>query len=273
MVSSSDVQYLERPGQGRLAFDVHGSGPLVLLVPGMGELRSTYRFLVPVLVDAGYTVATCDLRGHGESDASFAGYGDVDTAGDVEALLRELGSPAVIVGNSMAAGAAVIVAAEHPELVRGLVLVGPFVRDPAAGFVKKLLFRVLMARPWAVAAWKAFLPTLYTGAKPADFADYRAQVIASMKRPAHRRAFSITTRTDHAAAASSLARVTAPSLVVMGERDPDFPSPEAEADWIARELRGTAAVIPDAGHYPHAQQPAHTADVVIPFLAGLDSRA
>jgi pimeloyl-ACP methyl ester carboxylesterase len=65
-----------------------------------------------------------DLRGHGDSDASFAEYGDEATAGDIEALIAELGGPAVIVGNSLAAGSSVLVAAQHHELASGLVLIG-----------------------------------------------------------------------------------------------------------------------------------------------------
>ena len=82
-----EVRYLTRPG-GRVAYEVTGAGPLVVLVPGMGDLRGTYRFLAPSIVDAGFRVAWTDLRGHGDSDASFASYGDVDTAGDIVALVE-----------------------------------------------------------------------------------------------------------------------------------------------------------------------------------------
>src|SRR5690348_8407919 len=100
---------LERPG-GRIAYDVAGSGPLVVCVPGMGELRSAYRFTVPALTSAGLRVATLDLRGHGDSDATFTDYDDVAAASDVIALIESLtespGGPAVVIGNSMGAGAA-----------------------------------------------------------------------------------------------------------------------------------------------------------------------
>ncbi len=43
-----------------------------MLVPGMGDLRAGYRFLAPALRAAGYRVACTDLRGHGDSDATFA---------------------------------------------------------------------------------------------------------------------------------------------------------------------------------------------------------
>ena len=73
------TSYLPRP-EGRIAYDRTGEGPLVLLVPGMGDLRSTYRFLVPDLVAAGFTAVSVDLRGHGDSDVGFGSYGDAETA-------------------------------------------------------------------------------------------------------------------------------------------------------------------------------------------------
>ncbi len=71
MTTNTTTQYLDR-GEGRIAYDVTGSGPLVVAVPGMGDLRSSYRHLAPALVDAGFRVATMDLRGHGDSDTTFS---------------------------------------------------------------------------------------------------------------------------------------------------------------------------------------------------------
>ena len=97
---AGSTSYLTRPG-GRIGYDVAGTGPLIVLVPGMGDLRGGYRFLAPALRAAGYRVACTDLRGHGDSDPTFTSYGDEDTAGDVVALIGELGGSAVVVGNSM----------------------------------------------------------------------------------------------------------------------------------------------------------------------------
>ncbi|MEV6709039.1 alpha/beta fold hydrolase [Micromonospora wenchangensis] len=267
------TRYLHRP-QGRVAYDLQGDGPLVVLVPGMAELRSSYRFLAPALVAAGYTVATTDLRGHGDSDTTFTSYGDPETASDVSALIDELGRPAVVVGNSLAAGAGVIAAAEHPGQVCGLVLVGPFVRNPRQPPGMRSLLRVLTAPPWVAGVWKAYLPTLYAGAKPADFAEYRAAVVAKLRQPGYGTAFSRTVRqTDHRSAEARLAQVDTPVLVVMGERDPDFKDPAAEAAWIGETLRGEVVMVPDAGHYPHSQQPGRTAAAVLDFLARITTRA
>ena len=244
-----------------------------MLVPGMGDLRAGYRFLAPALRAAGYRVACTDLRGHGYSDATFTSYGDEETAGDVIALIEVLGGPAVVLGNSMGAGAAVLAAAQRPELVSGLVLVGPFVQNGKTSTVRRLLLRAAMAPPWAAISWKSYLPKLYAGRRPADFGDYRDQVITGMRRPGYAKAFSATTRTSHDPAEARLADVTAPALVVMGEQDPDFADPRAEADWIARALRAHVVMVPEAGHYPQSQRPDITAGAVLRFLESVNGRA
>jgi pimeloyl-ACP methyl ester carboxylesterase len=266
------TRYLGRPG-GRVGYDVSGEGPLVVLVPGMGDLRSTYRFLSPRLREAGYRVACTELRGHGDSDTGFASYGEEETAGDIVALVEELAQPAVIVGNSMGAGSAVLVSARRPELVAGLVLVGPFVRDAKLGPVARLALKAALARPLAAMSWGAYLPKLYAGRRPDDFEAYRAQLVASLRRPGHARAFSLTTRTSHAPAEARLADVAVPVLVVMGEKDPDFADPGAEAQFIARSTAGELVMVPDAGHYPQSQQPELTSAAVLGFLAKVCGRA
>jgi pimeloyl-ACP methyl ester carboxylesterase len=266
LTSLQETTYLTRP-EGRLGYDVAGDGPLVVLVPGMGDLRAAYRFLAPALREAGYRVACTDLRGHGDSDTTFSSYGDMETAGDVLALIEQLGGPAIVVGNSMGAGAAALAAAKKPDLVRGLVLLGPFVRNAKTSAIQRVMLRVAMAPPWAATSWKAYLPKLYAGQRPDDFDEYRAQVVASLHRPGHAKAFSLTTRTNHDAAEARLADVSAPTLVVMGAQDPDFPDPHAEAEWIAQALHAEVVMVPEAGHYPQSQRPDVTTDAVLRFLA------
>lgn len=257
--------YLERAG-GRIAYDVRGSGPLVVCVPGMGDVRAAYRFLVPTLVEAGYRVATMDLRGHGESDATFERHDDVAAGGDMLALVSELGGPAVIVGSSMAAGAGVWAASEEPDAVSGLVLIGPFVRDHPVGFWTRLGMRVGLWRPWGPAVWSMFYASLYPARPPGDLDRHRSLIRAGQTRPGAWRAFVATTRTSHAPAEARLPDVLAPSLVVMGTADPDFPDPSAEAQLVADRLGGEVLLVPEAGHYPHAEFPEQVADALLRFL-------
>jgi pimeloyl-ACP methyl ester carboxylesterase len=266
------TQWMQRP-EGRIGYDAEGTGPLVVCVPGMGELRSAYRETVPALVAAGFRVATMDLRGHGDSDATFSSYDDVAAGGDVLALIEQLGGPAVVVGNSMGAGAAAWAAAERPELVNGLVLVGAFVRNPPMNPLVALAFRAMMARPWAARVWAAYLPKLYPGRRPADFAAHRDAILASMRRPCYARAFSRTTRTSHAPVEARLDQVSAPVLVVMGDSDPDFSDAAAEGRWIAGRLGGELVLVPGAGHYPQVQAPELVNPAIVAFTGRVTSRA
>lgn len=259
---------LAREG-GSIAYDVRGDGPLVVCIPGMGDLRSNFRFFAPAIANAGYRVATFDLRGHGESDATFSAYDDVAAGGDALALVEALGGPAVLVGNSMGAGAAVWAAVERPDLVRALVLLGPFVRNGASNAFMRGLFRVTMMPPWARAVWRAYAPTLYgkAGARPADFDAHMRELDASLGEPGHVRALCATARTDHTPAEKRLAAVHIPTLVVMGDLDPDFPDPKAEAQFVAGATGTRILMVSHAGHYPQAQRPDIVNSAVLGFLA------
>jgi pimeloyl-ACP methyl ester carboxylesterase len=266
------TRFLDRP-DGRVAYDVTGTGPLVVCVPGMGDLRQTWRHLSPDLVAAGYRVATMDLRGHGDSDTTFGAYDVPAAAGDVAALIEQLGGPAVVVGSSMGSSAAALLAAEQPNLVSGLVLTGPFLRDGSTPWWKTALFRLALARPWRLAAWRGWLPKLYSGRVPEDHAAYVATVVAALRRPGHLAAFGRTSHSSHAGTEGRLGDVRAPALVVMGRQDPDFPDPAAEAAWAAEAVRGRALLVDEAGHYPAAQRPDVVGPAVLAFLHEVPARA
>jgi pimeloyl-ACP methyl ester carboxylesterase len=271
-MTDATTWYLRRP-EGRIAYDVTGDGPLVICAPGMGDLRSVFRSLVPGLVDAGFRVATMDLRGHGESDTTFSAHDDVAAGTDLLALAEELGGPAILIGNSMAAGAAVWAAAERSDLVSGLVLIGPFVRNAPVGLAARLAFRAGLVRPWGPAAWNAYYAKLYPGRPPADLDEHRARIRAGLRRPGGWKAFVATTRTSHAPAEARLGEIAAPTLVVMGERDPDFPDPAAEATLIAERLDGRVLMVPGAGHYPQAEYPEIITPAVAAFCTDVRERA
>jgi len=262
---ATQIRYLDR-GDGRIAYDVTGTGgPLVIGVPGMGDLRRTFRHLVPALVTAGFRVATMDLRGHGDSDTTFGAYDDPAAASDILALVDQLGGPAIVMGNSMGAAAAVIAAADRPPAISGLVLIGPFVRDLPTSAVQRVAMRAAMGGPWARRAWLAYLPTFYPTRRGEDFAQHRAAIAEALGRPGRGRSFRATTHTSHAPAEALLDRVDTNVLVVMGTKDPDFPDQQAEARMIADRVRGRFVMIPDAGHYPQAEFPELTNPVVVQF--------
>lgn len=262
------TRFLGRP-QGRLAYDDQGQGPLVVCLPGMGDLRAEYRFLVPQLLDAGFRVVTMDLRGHGESDAAFTDHERTTVGDDVVALLTELDAgPAHLIGASFGASAVAWAAAQVPARVASLTLIGPFVRDVPVPALQQLAFRLLLVRPWGLRAWTAWYAKLYPGSPPEDLAAYRQRLRRNLAEPGRFDAFRAMATTSAARVEGRLDEIDAPVLVVMGTADPDFPDPTAEARLIAERLDGEAVLAEGAGHYPHAEQPDVVGPAIVRFLAG-----
>jgi len=270
------TEFLDVDG-GRIAYDVTGSGPLVVLSHGIGDHRQAYRFLAPELAQAGYRVASADLRGHGESSLGWASITRTDVAGDLLALIGHLGGPAVIVGHSISGGAATIAAAKRPDLVSGIVEINPFTRTQRldAGALLRvrryrrgifLLTGTQLLR--SLGLWMRYLDVAYP-AKPADYAGYMAALAAKLREPGRMAEFLKTGKSTPADAGAQLPSVSRPALVIMGTLDPDFADPRVEGDAIAAAMPaglGTVAMVDGAGHYPHAQSPGEVAALVIPFL-------
>jgi pimeloyl-ACP methyl ester carboxylesterase len=270
------TEFLDVPG-GRIAYDVDGSGPLVVLSHGIGVRRQDYRFLAPMLVQAGYRVARADLRGHGESSMGWPAINNTDVAGDLLALVDQLGGPAVIVGHSLSGGAATIAAATQPEQVSGVVEINPFTRKPRlelGGLVRVRRYRrcafLMTGTPLfrSLGLWLRYLDLAYP-AKPADYDGYMAALAAKLREPGRMAEFMKTFKSTPAGAEAQLPNIRCPALVIMGTLDPDFPDPRAEGGAIVAAMpggAGTAAMVGGAGHYPHAQSPEAVAELVIPFL-------
>ncbi len=276
------TEFLDVDG-GRIAYDVTGSGPLVVLSHGIGDRRQVYRFLAPKLAQAGYRVVSADLRGHGESSMDWKSVTGTeaitrtDIAGDLLALIRHLGGPAVIVGHSISGGAATIAAAQQPDLVSGIVEINPFTKTQKlslGGLVRIRRYRRGMSRLMgtqllhSLRIWMRYLDVAYP-TKPADYAEYMAALAAKLREPGRMAEFMKTGKSTPADAGAQLPNITVPALVIMGTLDPDFADPRAEADAIVAAMPsglGAVAMVEGAGHYPHAQSPDQVAALVIGFL-------
>jgi pimeloyl-ACP methyl ester carboxylesterase len=261
------TQYFKRP-EGTLAYsDYGGSGDLVLMLPGMGALRGEYRYLAPKLGEAGYRAVTCDLRGHGESSVPWKTYDVPSVGNDILALIEHLNAgPAHVIATSFAPGAAVWAAVERPDRIRSLVLIGAFVRDAKINPIMQALLWLMLNNPWRVRTWGMYYGTLYPTYKPADFQDYMKQLMDNMAQPGRFDAAVALANSSRQPSAERLEQVKAPTLVIMGTKDPDFPNPVAEGKYIAGKTGGTLALVEGAGHYPQTEMPEKTTPIVIDFL-------
>jgi pimeloyl-ACP methyl ester carboxylesterase len=263
---------------GRIAYDLAGEGPLIVLSHGIGDHRQAFRFMVPQLVRAGFRVAAADMRGHGESSmGDWKSISRTDVAGDLVALIRHLGGPAVIVGQSMSGGAATIAAATTPDLVSGVVEIGPFTRPPTyslGGLVRNWRYRrgtltmmgVMLLH--SLSSWTRYLDVAYPE-KPADYDAYLTALRAKLSEPGRMAEFLKTLKTSGADAGEALPRISCPALVIMGTLDPDFPDPRAEAEAIVAAMPaglGSVVMLTGRGHYPHAECPDDVAALTMSFV-------
>ncbi|MEU6583347.1 alpha/beta hydrolase [Nocardia sp. NPDC046763] len=255
-----------------------------MLAHGIGDHRKVYRLVAPRLVEAGYRVATMDIRGHGESSMNWTSYDGgeaisrTDVAGDILDVIRDLGGPAVIVGHSISGGAATIAAARSPKLVRGIVELNPFTR--VQSFSMGALFTLGRYRSGQLSLigaaifrslrlWMRYLDVAHP-IKPADYTVYMAELAAKLREPGRFAEFLKTTKSTPADAEAQLPNIRCPALVVMGTEDPDFVDPEAEGNAIVALMPpglGSVALAPGTGHYPHAETPDRVVELILKFLA------
>ncbi|WP_329033623.1 alpha/beta hydrolase [Streptomyces sp. NBC_01725] len=277
------TQHLAVDG-GTIAYEVAGSGPLIVLAHGMGDSRAAYRAVVPQLVAAGYRVAAVDLRGCGESTTDWPDWSRTAIAGDLLAVIRHLGGPAVLVGHSISGGAATIAAAREPSLVTAVVELAPFTRKQSIrlGDLRVKRFRQGMLRLLGAATfgsvplWRSYLGTAYPGARPADWAERLDRVDSLLREPGRMKALQGMGSGAPADAGAQLANVRRPVLVVMGTLDPDWADPHAEGSAIVEALPsglGRLEMIEGAGHYPHDQFPDRVVSLVLAFVRSDAARA
>ena len=112
-------------GASRLRARVAGDGPILCLLPGLGRPAEDLDPLAERLVAAGFRIVQPDPRGSGESTGAMEGLTLHDLAADVAAVIDALDTrPVVIIGHAFGNRIARTVAADRPDLVNKVVLLG-----------------------------------------------------------------------------------------------------------------------------------------------------
>ncbi|GFE76087.1 alpha/beta fold hydrolase [Novosphingobium sp. TCA1] len=274
MIDGTPNTHVVRHEGGSVAFDdTEGAGPIVLGIPGMGDLRSEYRLIRPALQQAGLRVVTMDVRGFGETSAQWSDYSARAVARDAIAVLQSLDAgPAFILGNSFAAGSALWAAREAPSLVRGVVLLGPIVRDLPLSTAQQLILKIGFAGPWRTWFWTTYWTSLFTTQRAPDHNEVKEAIARNLKEPGRMDALLRMLSLSKADTAAILDDSTVPALVIMGTKDPDFLDPSAEAQALAAQLTAETMMVEGAGHYPHVEMAGAVAARITTFINAVRSR-
>lgn len=270
-----------------------GTGPLVILLPGFGQVWSNWRHQLAGLAAAGFRAVALDLRGTGDSDKTPRGYDAFTLAADVAGLIRALGARrAALVGHGYGGTLAFNTAVLHPDLIDAVVAIAAPHPARMAG-----LRRVLAADRYGrlvVFAALPFVPDRRLAAqhgamlerlvreqagpdwlRSPDFADDMAAMRDAIGIPgAAKGAIEMLRwvgrspwRADGFRHREALAHpLIAPVLHLVGDLD-TFTPPAVLAsaeEYCAGsyELR----VVPGVGHYPAEEAPAAVTDAIVGFL-------
>lgn len=218
-------------------------------------------------LEEGFDVVMPDARGHGRSGAPATGYTYEEHAADVVGLIQGLAlAPPILLGHSMGGLAAAVVAARHPALLRGLVLVDPTFlspeaqRDVYAGGAAAQQHRRLLAKS---------LPEVLSelGARHPRRSPELVRLIAQARLRTRPEAFDVLMppNPDFRPLVSA---IRAPTLLVVGG-----PGGVVTRE-LAVELQGLngrlqVAQIVEAGHALHFDQPERFTAIVKAFLGSL----
>jgi len=266
---ASSAGVLALPG-ARLAYQVTGSGPAVVLVHGFGLDMRMWDEQIRVLA-ARYQVISYDCRGFGSSgpfDPAVA----YSHAGDLLALLDHLGvGRAVLAGLSFGGRVVLQAALAAPDRVRALVLLDAVLDGVPwdAPSQAAMDHAVEMARTRGLlagrAAWLAHPLFAEAGHQP-EVADRLAAMVAGY--PGQHWIGPDPHDREQSAPIDRLAELVMPALVLVGERDvPGFREMSAV---LARRIPGARYhVVAEAGHMVNMERPTPVNEVLTPFLAEL----
>ena len=235
------------------------SDPLTLvLLPSLGDVKEEYRKLVDeaAVLHAFQRIVVCDLRGMGESDTSFSSYTPLDTGKDVVSLLESLQlNNVVLCGNSMCAASVLYATMQVPGRVAGTVLLSPFAWDHDMPPGVSTLLHLLLNTCTGPGFWTTYYRSLYVApGAVGDFDAYVAALHKNLCEPGRMGALRGHVFGSKAPCVPDFAALCdRPLAVIFGNKDPDFPSIEAEVSLFEKKLPQTAGkvvVLADVGHYP-----------------------
>lgn len=244
-----------------------GSHPAILLLHGSGVSARSWTFQLQNLGHA-LSVLAIDLPGHGESDPiddmTLEGYADA-----ARGLVDALGTgPVLAAGHSLGGAVAQVLAARHPEMIKGLVLLSTCAKLPERGGFLQRFYRCLPGFIQKVLFFSTAKKILFSPS-----ASRQAMVLGMEELRACR---PETILKDVAAAqAMDLQEVAqklrVPTLILCGDRDKL--TPPALSERLSELIPGSRLLILEgAGHMLPLEAPGRVNQEILDFVNSVAPR-
>lgn len=257
-----------------IGYEKAGTGPPVILIPGLGYGRWLWDQQLEGLSDS-FTLYALDNRGLGESEAPDPPYTIADMARDVRDFIRALDIKKAHVGGCSLGGfVAQVFGLEYPQMTDRLFLVSTTGGGGGATYASTwTMFRLSLARmkkdleKRSRARLRLTLAPNFIRQKPEEV-EAILQRFLNQPSTAHGVRAQLQAgqnfwRRDHRWTA--LHRMRAPVLVVTGDKDRIVPPVNSER--LAQELpRASLEVIENSGHLPMLEKPEKFNQLLSSFL-------
>jgi non-heme chloroperoxidase len=240
------------------------AGVPVIFLHGVTDSWRSFELLFGHLPGSVRAIALSQ-RGHGGSDRPDRGYRCKDFADDVAAFMDALEiEQAVIVGHSMGTQGAQRFAIDRPERTRALVLIGGFATMRGHAAIEEFWASDVsrLADPVDPALALAFQESTLAQPIPPWFLDMA--VGESLRVPARvwRAAFAGFLHDD---LTPELGRITAPTLIIWGDRDACCSRAMQDA-LVAGIPQPQLILCAGAGHATHWEEPRRVAADLVTFV-------
>lgn len=249
----------------RLAYVELGDpkGEPLLLLHGYTDTSRSWSVLVPHL--QGYRLLIPDQRGHGAADAPECCYGPSQFAYDARLLMDMLGvRRAAVAGHSLGSMIAMTMAAEYPDRVSSIILIGSTALPPV--MPGKWLYDEVAALKFPLDRNSEFMREWHPSNQPTfvdpQFADAVMEEILVIQPHVWR---SVMRELLLFPVARHASDIEVPVLILSGGKDPLFP-PEHHAALLKAFPNAEAHVFPELGHSPNWERPEDVAARIAAFL-------
>lgn len=232
-------------------YEEYGSGRPLVMLHGDAYNAEAFSRQVPAFRTQ-YRLFVPERRGHGRTEDVPGDYTYDVAANDTIAFIEALGLEDIfLLGHSGGADVAIRVAATRPDLVAGLI---PISGESSIRLTQEQRTRALGQTTDDFGKWASFVVESY----------YRVTPDGERRFPAFFEKIKKMWATDWEVKDDELAKVTAPTMIMLG--DHDFGTVEESAALSRKFPKGQLCVVPGAGHGLMWERPEVVNALILDFL-------